>query len=145
VITVRKLLPEDMDKAAELEQVCFSRPWSKRELSASAGHPCAVYLAALDGGEVIGYAGMYVAAEAAEINNIAVFPEYRRRGAATALINGLVDACKERGVKKLSLDVRESNTAALCLYEKNGFFRVGKRRGYYTAPKEDAVLLDKDI
>ena len=88
---------------------------------------------------------MYVAADAAEINNIAVFPEYRRRGAATALINGLVDACNERGVKKLSLDVRESNTAALCLYEKNGFFRVGKRRGYYTAPKEDAVLLDKDI
>ena len=52
---------------------------------------------------------------------------------------------KSRGLSKLCLEVRASNAAALSLYEKNGFYRVGIRRGYYTAPKEDAVLLDKDL
>ena len=145
MITIRKFKAEDAQKAAELERLCFSRPWSEEELSASASYPYAVYLTALCGEEIAGYAGAYIAADVAEINNIAVFPEYRRRGVGSALIDALVSECVSRGVKKLSLDVRRSNAAAIALYEKKGFCRVGIRRGYYAAPKEDAVLLDKDI
>ena len=145
MITIRKFRAKDARAAAELERLCFSRPWSEAELSASASYPYAVYFAAECDGELIGYAGAYIAADTAEINNIAVFPKYRRHGAASALLDALTDEAAARGVKKLSLDVRAANTAALSLYEKKGFYRVGTRRGYYSAPTEDAVLLDKDI
>lgn len=145
MITVRSLIPEDTDKIAELERICFSRPWSGEEICRTALSEHAVYLTALFDNEIAGYAGAYAVADVAEINNIAVFPGFRRSGVASALIDGLIKVCKERGVTKLSLDVRASNTAALKLYEKHGFYRVGIRRGYYAAPTEDAVLLDKDI
>ena len=79
------------------------------------------------------------------INNIAVDPGFRRSGVGTALLSGLIRAGTEEGLSRLCLEVRASNTAAVSLYEKNGFHRVGARRGYYTAPKEDAVLFDKDL
>ena len=145
MITVREFVPEDTDKIAELERICFSRPWSGKEICSTALSEHAVYLTALIDGEIAGYAGAYAVADTAEINNIAVFPKFRRSGVASALIDGLIKVCKERGVSKLSLDVRISNNAALKLYEKHGFYRVGSRRGYYAAPVEDAVLLDKDI
>ena len=145
MIKIRKFKAGDAQRIAELEAVCFSRPWSEKELVSSASYPYAVYLIALCDEQIAGYAGAYIAAEVAEINNIAVFPDHRRQGVGSALIDALEDECRSRGVKKLSLDVRASNEAALALYNKKGFCRVGSRRGYYAAPKEDAVLLDKDI
>ena len=136
MITVRSFSPNDASAAAELEKLCFSRPWSEKELSASASYRYSVYFTAEYDGAFAGYAGAYTAADTAEINNIAVLPRFRRLGVGSALIDG---------IKKLSLDVRASNTAAISLYEKKGFYSVGVRRGYYAAPREDAVLLDKDI
>lgn len=145
MITVRRFSPDDASAAAELEKLCFSRPWSEKELSASASYRYSVYFTAEYDGAFAGYAGAYTAADTAEINNIAVLPRFRRLGVGSALIDALVSECLSRGIKKLSLDVRASNTAAISLYEKKGFYRVGVRRGYYAAPREDAVLLDKDI
>ena len=144
-MTVTKMEPAHVPAAARLERLCFSAPWSERELLSALEMPGSVYFAALEGDELCGYAGMYTAAELGEINNIAVDPEYRRRGVATALLSALCAHARKAGLSKLTLEVRASNFAALSLYGKNGFYRVGQRRGYYTAPKEDAVLLDKDI
>lgn len=145
MISISPFQAEDAAGLAELEKLCFSSPWSEKELAASAALSYAVYFTARVDGEIAGYAGMYIAADRGEINNIAVFPRFRRCGVASALLNALAAEGKSRGLSKLCLDVRSSNTAALYLYEKNGFYRVGLRRGYYTAPKEDAVLLDKDL
>ena len=136
---------EDSHEIAELEQLCFSSPWSEQELLDSASLKYSDYFTAYVDGKLAGYAGMYSVCEIGMVNNIAVFPEYRRQGVASALIEALSDAGRKRGLSSLCLEVRASNTAALSLYEKNGFVRVGTRRGYYTAPKEDAVLLDKDL
>ena len=136
---------EDSHEIAELEQLCFSSPWSEQALLDSSALPYAVYFTAYCDGAIAGYCGMYAVADEGVINNIAVFPRFRRRGVASALIGRLAEEGKSRGMSKLCLEVRASNTAALALYEKNGFYRVGQRRGYYTAPKEDAVLLDKDL
>ena len=145
MISISPFQAEDAHEIAELEKLCFSSPWSETELLASACLSYAVYFTArLDNG-IAGYAGMYIAADQGVINNIAVFPQYRRRGIASALIEALAAEGRSRGLSKLCLEVRASNAAALSLYEKNGFYRVGLRRGYYTAPKEDAVLLDKDL
>lgn len=136
---------EYADDAAELERVCFSAPWTAEQIKETLSNPCAVYFAALVDGAFAGYAGMYAVSAEGEITNIAVSPVYRRRGVASALISALAEAGRKAGLSKLCLDVRVSNAAALSLYEKNGFYRVGLRRGYYSAPKEDAVLLDKDL
>ncbi|MBQ7700008.1 MAG: ribosomal protein S18-alanine N-acetyltransferase [Clostridia bacterium] len=145
MIDILPFKPEDANEIAELEKLCFSSPWSESELCSSAALPYAVYYTAFIDGNIAGYAGMYTAADEGVINNIAVFPQYRRCGIASALMEKLADAGREKGLSKLSLEVRASNAAALLLYEKNGFYRVGIRRGYYAAPKEDAVLLDKDL
>lgn len=145
MIEILPFKTEDAGEIAELEKLCFSSPWSERELLNSAALPYAVYFTAFAGGRIAGYAGMYAVSDEGVINNIAVFPDLRRLGAASALIGALCAEGRKRGLSKLCLEVRASNDAALALYEKNGFYRVGIRRGYYTAPKEDAVLLDKDL
>lgn len=145
MISILPFKTEDATEIAELEKLCFSSPWSEKELCSSASLPYAVYFTAFYDGSIAGYAGMYAAADEGVINNIAVFPQYRRRGIASGLINALAAEGGKRSLTKLCLEVRASNAAALSLYEKNGFYRVGLRRGYYTAPKEDAVLLDKDL
>ena len=137
--------PEHAARAAALERICFSAPWSEAELLASSALPNAIYISAFCDKEYSGYAGMYTVEDEGEINNIAVFPAFRRRGVGDALVRALFEAGRAAGLRRLTLEVRASNGAALALYEKNGFYRVGLRRGYYTAPKEDAVLLDKDL
>ena len=136
---------EHIEGAARLERQCFSAPWSAEQIAETVSNPCAVYFAAFCGSVFAGYAGMYAAGGEGSINNIAVDRDHRRSGVGTALLSALICAGREAGLAKLSLEVRVSNTAAVSLYEKNGFRRVGLRRGYYTAPKEDAVLLDKDL
>ena len=145
MISILPFKAEDAKDIAELEKLCFSSPWTSRMLTDSASLPYAVYYTAYVDGKIAGYAGMYAVSGEGTINNIAVFPAFRRRGVASALIEKLAERGKSLGLSKLTLEVRASNSAACALYEKNGFYRVGLRRGYYTAPKEDAVLLDKDL
>lgn len=92
-----------------------------------------------------GYATMYCVAGEGQINNIAVLPEYRRMGLGDALLDGLCGAARRAGLDVLFLEVRKSNSAAYALYEKHGFFRIGERKGFYTAPPEDAILMKKEL
>ena len=144
-IKIVPLGPDHIEDAARLERLCFSAPWSADQIAETLSNPCAVYFAALCGEKLVGYAGMYSVGGEGGINNIAVDPGFRRSGVGTALLSGLIRAGTEAGLSRLCLEVRASNTAAVSLYEKNDFHRVGVRRGYYTAPKEDAVLFDKDL
>ena len=76
------------------------------------------------------------------------FPEttaQRGRGVAKALLGRALDCCRERGASECYLEVRESNTPAIALYEERGFTRVGLRRGYYEKPREDAAVYFKSV
>ena len=75
--------------------------------------------------------------------NIAVHPDYRRRGMGESLVNALVEELKDRGSRCLTLEVRSSNAPARSLYEKMGFVQIGLRKNYYRNPKEDACILRK--
>ncbi len=144
-ITVRPLAEDELSSAAEIEALCFSEPWSERSLLSSYNSGHTVFYGAFCGGAAAGYAVMTSVCEEGEIVRIAVRPDRRRLGAASALMRALDKEAASRGVKKLRLEVRAGNRAALSLYEKSGFYPVGVRRGYYSSPKEDAVLLDKDL
>ena len=132
-------------QVAGLEAQCFSMPWSEKAFADAVESPNYEYIVALDGADdsVIGYAGMQVVLDEAEITNIAVAAPYRRRGIAVKLLEGLEMICRKRNVKYLHLEVRESNTAARSLYGKMGFEIDGIRKNFYKKPDENAVLMTK--
>ena len=129
---------------AALERQCFSRPWSEAALSEELYNDTACFLVAEgEDGTVLGYAGLHVILDEGYIDNVAVDPRYRRQGVADALL----DVFCRFGAEKLAfltLEVRASNTPAIALYEKHGFYEVGRRKDYYDDPKEDALLLTQE-
>jgi ribosomal-protein-alanine N-acetyltransferase len=101
-------------------------------------------LVAESGARVIAYAIARDAAGVAEILDLAVSPEFRRVGIATALLSELIETLERRGVQEIFLEVRESNRPARALYLAHGFSAAGRRPQYYQKPVEDAMLLKRD-
>ena len=130
---------------ADLEKVCFHDPWSLNAITGEVSNPLSMWIVALEDDRVVGYIGSQSVIDQADVMNIAVDPDYRRRGIAEALIQRLVNGLQERGVTGLLLEVRVSNDPARSLYEKLGFVVVGRRPGYYTKPKEDALIMRKEL
>ena len=130
---------------AALERECFSTPWSENMLSDALFDPKASFIVAEDGeGGVLGYAGLQVVLDEGYIDNIAVEPDARRHGVASALLDVY---CRFGAVNLafLTLEVRASNDPAIGLYEKYGFQRAGIRPGYYQQPREDAVIMTREF
>ena len=136
---------EHIPQIVELEKCCFSDPWSSFAFQSELHNPLSTWIVACDGEVVAGYVGSQSVMDEADMMNIAVSPTYRRMGVATKLMDALQTQLLKRGVGKLSLEVRKSNTAAISLYLQNGFHQVGLRPNYYRHPKEDALILQKEI
>ena len=131
-----------LDEAARLETLCFSRPWSRQALAEELENPTAFFLAAEDDtGELLGYAGMHVVCGEGYIDNVAVFPQARRRGVGRLLVQSLVQWLREHEGVFLTLEVRPSNEPAISLYGSLGFEEVGRRPRFYECPTEDALLM----
>ena len=143
IILIRDAVSADLDRLEELEALCFSMPWTREQLGSQLPDAMHVFLVADADGAAVGYVGMMHVVDEGYISNVAVAPEYRRRGAADALIAALVDRCAELSLAFVTLEVRRSNYPAIALYEKHGFVRVGERRDYYELPREDALLMTK--
>ena len=131
-------------QVAELEKICFSDPWSENSVASELNNPLSVWLVAEENGIVCGYAGSQTVLDETDMMNIAVHPDFRRKGIAAALIAELVRLLKERGSRILRLEVRESNAPAISLYETMGFTQLGFRKNYYRNPKENALILGKE-
>lgn len=127
---------------AALEKVCFpADPWSEALFQAALDNPSVAVLLALgEGGGLLGYAVLSAVLDEGNLDNIAVAPDYRRQGVADALLSALIGFGREH-LSVLMLEVRASNAPAIALYEKHGFTPVGRRKNYYGAPKEDAILM----
>lgn len=126
-----------------LEKLCFSMPWTREQLESQLPDAQHVFLVAVDGESVLGYVGMMFVLDEGYISNVAVSPEARRRGIGDALIAELLLRAEEKALSFVTLEVRESNEAAIRLYQKHGFQKVGLRKKYYDLPKEDAILMTK--
>ena len=137
---------DHLDEIAELEQVCFSTPWSRNMLAEELDNACSAFLVALDdGGHVAGYAGLQVILDEGYITNVAVQPEYRRQGVAGHLLAVFLNFAKGNHLAFLTLEVRASNYGAIALYGGLGFRSVGRRKNYYEHPKEDAIIMTKEF
>jgi [ribosomal protein S18]-alanine N-acetyltransferase len=154
-LTIRRCVPQDLERIAAIEQVSFSDPWTFETFSATLALRHLRFLVAEEGGRdtgaggagptLVGYVVALVMADEGEIADLAVAPSARRRGIARALLERIMAEVMEAGVRALYLEVRESNAAARALYEALGFEPVGRRRGYYQHPSEDALLLRRDL
>lgn len=139
------MTPADVAAAAAIEGTAFSDPWSARAFTELLGQAHTLCLAATDeAGALRGYAIGTCVADEGEVLNLAVERGSRRRGVARALLVALLDALAARGARSLYLEVRASNAAAIALYRQAGFRHLGRRVGYYRAPREDAVTMVRD-
>ena len=134
---------QHVPQITQLEAICFSDPWSENSIAQELTNPLSFWLVAVEDDKVAGYIGSQTVMGETDMMNVAVHPDFRRRGVAEALILRLVEVLKTRQSHCLTLEVRASNTPAIRLYEKLGFSQVGKRPGYYRKPKEDALILRK--
>ena len=130
---------------AELEKLCFSDPWSENSIRYELTNPLSFWLVAMEGDRLAGYVGSQSVLDEADMMNIAVHPDFRRRGVAQSLVEALVTGLKEKNVRCLTLEVRASNEPAIALYQKLGFVQVGRRPKYYRNPREDALILRKEF
>ncbi|MBP5236100.1 MAG: ribosomal protein S18-alanine N-acetyltransferase [Clostridia bacterium] len=142
--TVRPVGTGQADEVCRLEQECFSDPWSREAVISSLGCAFSVSFGAFGSdGKMIGFAIGYNICGEMQILDIAVSPGARRRGAGQALLKSLMDAGTAGGAETFFLEVRRSNLPAIGLYEKLGFVKYGERKGYYSEPSEDAVVMKR--
>jgi ribosomal-protein-alanine N-acetyltransferase len=142
-LKVRPARAEDIDRIVEIEAVSFPCPWSMQMIRHEilSGGPTSFLVAVSPStGELVGYIGYSVAADQVHILSLATDPKHRRRGIARALMYACLEARECQGATIAHLEVRESNAAAINLYNQLGFRQVGRRPRYYIKPVEDALL-----
>ena len=142
---IRKIREDDIARLAVLEKCIFPDPWTENGLKDSLCQKHTVLLGIWEDYHMAGYVIMYYVLDEGEIARIAVEPALRRRGAAGFLLRRLEEICGEKGILRLMLEVRKGNAAAVSFYKKHGFTEDGVRKGYYTNPCEDAVLMSKEL
>lgn len=130
----------------ELEKICFDDPWSYNSFERELDNNISVYIVAraVETRKVVGYGGIWLMYDYADITNIAVSPESRRCGLGGKILQLLIDISSEKNMESINLEVRASNIPAIKLYEKYGFIKNGLRKRYYKG-KEDAVLMTKTL
>ena len=144
-LELRRLELADLDAIEEIERVSYPTPWSRSMFTSELAKPSSRSLAAIDAdGSLVGYLVISKHVDAWHVMNVAVAPQHRRRGVASALISRLLESTKGDAERGHTLEVRVSNGGAIALYERFGFERRGVRRGYYTDNREDAVVMWRD-
>ena len=130
-------------QVAQIERDTFSEPWSESSLSLLCTEEYPSFVLTDEDDRVLGYLSSAKALDELQIINLAIREDSRGRGFAKALLSALDGFCREMGMIEVSLEVRESNAAAISLYEKCGYEKVGIRRGFYRLPPENAVIMIK--
>jgi [ribosomal protein S18]-alanine N-acetyltransferase len=141
----RVTTPEQIDDVLRIEQASFTNPWTREMyLSELANQGISYCFVARGDGGVVGFCSFWRVLDELHVNNLAVLPEWRRGGVATALLQFVLSEGARLGAHRATLEVRRSNDAARMLYERFGFTVAGIRHGYYTKPVEDALVLWRD-
>ena len=141
-LIIRQAEKRDIAAIEELEQVCFSDPWSYESLEHDIlNNKLSFYIVAEVEGTVCGYVGIWKIVDEGHITNVAVSPDYRRKHIASNMLDVLIASCEEAGVERFTLEVRAGNEPAKALYAGKGFREVSLRKGYYQDNGEDAIIM----
>lgn len=141
-LIVRMAEESDIRPMAEMDILCFSAPWSEESFRKEiTENRLALYIVAEISGRMVGYAGLWSIVDEGHITNVAVHPDFRRKGIGEALITVLLNHTLENGILSHTLEVRASNDPAISLYSKFGFKPAGLRKNYYEDNGEDAIIM----
>jgi ribosomal-protein-alanine N-acetyltransferase len=143
-VDIRALLLSDLNAIEEIERLSYPTPWSRSMFAGELAKPSSLCLGAFEGEQLAGYLIISRYVDAWHVMNIAVAPDFRRRGIATALLERLFELTEDGSRRGYTLEVRVSNEGAIKLYERLGFTGRGIRRGYYTDNREDALIMWRD-
>ncbi len=143
-LTIERLDPDaDLDAIVEIERASFSTPWTadmfRWELRNT--DVSATYVLRTANRTIAAFCCIWTVLDELHINNVAVRPDFRRRGFAATLLEHVMEEAVRQGAAKATLEVRRSNIAALRLYDRLGFTVSGVRPNYYANPVEDALIL----
>lgn len=140
---IQKLTAEHTDAVHRVLSGCFQNPWSADTVKALMNSENACCFGAFEDDTLVGYIALEWVLDEGSLTDLAVLPQYRRRGLAEALTEELIKEAQRRNLQFVTLEVRVSNTPAVNLYKKLQFQEVGKRPNYYSSPKEDALLMTR--
>jgi [ribosomal protein S18]-alanine N-acetyltransferase len=143
-VEIRRLSIGDLPEIEDIERRAYKTPWSRSMFASELAKGTSICLGAFEGDQLVGYIVNSRYVDAWHVMNVAVDPDYQRRGIATRLLERLFELTDEDDGRGYTLEVRVSNREAIRLYEKLGFERHGIRRGYYTDNREDALIMWRD-
>jgi ribosomal-protein-alanine N-acetyltransferase len=145
--SIRRAIAADLPQVVALERACYSDPWPASAFVSLPDNDRVFFAVAVDGaaGHITGYVVAWFVMDEGELANLAVVPGDRRRGIGRALLDSVLADAARRRIKRLFLEVRESNAAARQLYARAAFQQVGRRKQYYRSPHEDALILRREI
>lgn len=141
----RLMNEEDIPEIGIIEKLCFSSPWSEAEIRATFFREDSIYIVVEKDGAVIGYAAFFFVLDEGNIINVGVKPEYRNQKAGEHLMELMIEEARQKEIRKLFLEVRESNRSAIGLYKKFGFKEEGVRKNFYTGPEENGIVMVSTI
>ena len=142
-IKIVRMTKDDIDKVFLLEELVNPKHhWSKESFyNEIANNLARYYCAKMQNGEIVGFIGVWHILEEAHITNFAVHPDYRHMQIGQAIMVGAIEGCYKEKIKYITLEVRESNTPAINLYEKFLFTSIGMRKKYYQDNNENALIM----
>ena len=143
-LTIRSAGMGDLPALCHMEAACFTDAWSREAIAAHLSAGTSVSLIAECGGEAVGYLFGFCLPPEGELYRIATLPAVRRSGFGRVILQGFLDILEKKEANVCFLEVREGNVAACALYRAFGFLEVGRRRGYYKNPKEDALVMRRE-
>jgi ribosomal-protein-alanine N-acetyltransferase len=144
-VYIREMYPDDIPEIVSIEKLSFSMPWSETSFRSEIYSRYSITRVAELNGLIVGYICVKHVADECHLLDLAVHPDYRRRGIARSLLDNVIQELRIEGCRFFYLEVRSSNYAARKLYEKFGFNMVGIRKGYYVNPVEDAVIMMMEL
>jgi ribosomal-protein-alanine N-acetyltransferase len=141
-VALRRMGPQDVGRALEIERLSFPRPWSRESFEAELENACARYVVLLEDGVVAGFGGMWLIVGEAHVNNLAVHPDFRRRGYGRRLMKEMMRvAWRDGEITQMTLEARVTNAPAIELYMSMGFEVAGRRKSYYEDNGDDAYIM----
>lgn len=140
---IEKMQYKDLDQVVQIENSSFSDPWSKENFKDDLESSISVLLVAKVNKKIIGYICGWIVGKEAEISNVAVAPVYRRKNVARTLLRKILNEFRNKNCHSITLEVRNSNSAAFKLYSSFGFTEIYRRKSYYREPTEDALVMFK--
>ena len=142
---VREMTVSDLAQVMVIENENFSKPWTDKGFLSFLLRYDTLFLVAEENDKIIGFAGVIMVLDEAELTNVAVMKSHQKQGVGRLLIESLMKLISECGIEILHLEVRVSNDKAISLYRRIGFEEVGIRYNYYEEPREDAILMRREI